>query len=60
MSLEENREDYLRRKYRRKALIRNCENCEYLKIGFYHNVCRVRDKIIEWNIRALFCRYYNK
>lgn len=60
MGLEENREDFLRREYKRKSLIRSCQNCEYLSIGFYHNVCQVKDRIIDWNIEAWFCRYYNK
>lgn len=60
MDLETAKNDYKLRKLKRHMRFRKCENCLYFVNGFYHNECSVKCKIIEFNINALFCRYYIK
>lgn len=58
--LEELRKDYKRRKKNKALTFTRCSNCIYFQNGFYHNECRIKERIIEWHIQALVCRYYKR
>ena len=60
MELEKAKFDYLQRKHKRHMRFRKCGNCKFYKIGDYHDMCLVKDKLDVFNINALICRYYIK
>ena len=60
MELEQAKEDYYERQYKKYLRFRRCYNCKFKEWGAYHDICLVKDNIIDFNFKALFCKYYRK
>lgn len=60
MTLEEAIRDYQNRQYKKFRRFRKCSNCKFVCINSYHSWCKVKGKVVEYEIEALVCRYYTK
>lgn len=60
MELEEAKRDYLTRKLKKHRKFRRCSNCEFITFRRKDATCEVKDRIVEFDIEALVCRYYKK
>lgn len=60
MELEEARRDYQTRKLKKHRKFRKCSNCEFISFTTHHASCEVKERIVEFDIEALVCRYYKK
>lgn len=61
MNLYEARDDYIKRKRKKKLRFRRCSNCKFVSdYAYSYYDCLVTDKVIGLKTKALFCRYYQK
>lgn len=60
MTLEEAKEDYEIRSYKKFRRFRKCNNCKFSSYTQYDYTCQVKEKSILFELSALICRYYTK
>ena len=60
MELEEAKNDYRTRKLKKQTRFRKCSNCKFISFTTHHAHCMVKERIVEFDIEVLVCRYYKK